>query len=65
VKALPIGLAVLFFIISALYLIGILQIGVSDATHGPHVKHAVLFAVLGVLSLVWLRFQSAPASPGR
>jgi hypothetical protein len=65
VKPLPVALAVIFFIISALYLIGILQIGVSEETHGPHVKHAVLFAVLGVLSLVWMRFQRTSPRPGR
>jgi hypothetical protein len=62
-KAVPIALAVIFFIISALYLLGILQIGASHP--GRHVSHAILFAVLGVLSLVWMRFQAAPASPGR
>jgi hypothetical protein len=65
VKALPVALAVIFFIIAALYLIGILQIGVSGETHGPHVKHAVLFAVLGILSLVWMRFQRTAARAGR
>jgi hypothetical protein len=62
-KVLSIALAVVFFLISALYLAGVLQIGVSEAAHGPHLKHAVLFAVLGVLSLVWMRFQSKSASP--
>jgi hypothetical protein len=32
-------------------------------TPGPHVKHAVVFAVLGVVALVWMRFQSGASAP--
>jgi len=59
-KALALALAVIFFIVAILYLLGILQIGASHP--GRHISHAVLFAVLGVLSLIWMRFQSA--APG-
>ncbi len=59
-KPLALVLAVVFFIIAALYLLGILQIGASHP--GRHVSHAILFAVLGVLSLVWMRFQSSSPS---
>ena len=31
---------------------------------GHHVKHGILFAVLGVLSLVWMRFSSGSSAPG-
>lgn len=55
-KLVAIVLAVAFFLIAALYATGVLQIGAHEA--GPHLKHAVLFAILGVLSLVWMRFQS-------
>ncbi len=55
-KPLPLILAIVFFIIAILYLLGVLQIGASHP--GRHVSHFVLFAVLGVLSLVWMRFQS-------
>ena len=58
-KALPVALAVICFIIAALYLLGILQVGASHP--GRHISHAVVFAVLGLLSLVWMRFQSASA----
>ncbi|MFY9780235.1 MAG: hypothetical protein WAJ85_06975 [Candidatus Baltobacteraceae bacterium] len=54
-KALAIILAVIFLALSAVYLI----------PHGPlghHYKHAALFFVLAVLSLVWLRFQPGGAS---
>jgi ABC-type transport system involved in multi-copper enzyme maturation permease subunit len=60
VKAFAFVLAVAFFIIALLYLLGYLQFGTSHP--GRHVSHAVLFAILGVLSLVWMRFQPSPAS---
>ncbi len=60
-KVLALALAVVFFLVAILYLVGVLQIGVSHAG-GRHVSHAALFAVLGVLSLVWMRFQGAPSS---
>jgi ABC-type transport system involved in multi-copper enzyme maturation permease subunit len=56
VKAIALLLAIVFFIVAILYGVGVLQIGAHEP--GPHVKHAVLFAILGVLSLVWMRFQS-------
>ncbi len=61
-KALALALAALFFVIAILYGTGLLQLGAHEP--GPHLKHAVLFALLGVLSLVWVRFQakSSPAS---
>ena len=62
-KPLALALAVIFFIIAILYGTGVLQYGAHEtASHpgGPHLKHAVLFAILGVLSLVWMRFQSTP-----
>jgi type VI protein secretion system component VasK len=59
VKPLALVLAVVFFIIAVLYLVGVLQIGVSHPG-GRHVSHFVLFAVLGALCLVWMRFQGAP-----
>jgi hypothetical protein len=62
-KALALALAVVFFIIGFLYLFGILQIGTSHGGH--HVSHFVLFVVLGILSLVWMRFASSGASPQR
>jgi hypothetical protein len=55
-KFIPIAVAVVFFLIAGLYGAGLIQIGAH--TPGPHIKHAVLFAGLGVLALVWARFQS-------
>jgi hypothetical protein len=55
-KVLPIVVAVACFAVAGLYGAGILQIGAH--TPGPHMKHAILFGILGLLSLVWMRFQS-------
>lgn len=53
-KILAVVLALAFFAVAACYWIGVF---------GPvHVKHGILFAGLGVLALIWLRFQSASAS---
>jgi len=61
VKILALALAVVFFIIAVLYLLGILQIGAAHG--GRHVSHGILFLVLGILSLVWVRFQSNASTP--
>ncbi len=59
-KALALGLAAVCFLAAALYATGVLQLGAHES--GVHIKHAVLFAILGVLALVWLRFQGAKTS---
>ena len=63
-KALSIVLAIAFFVLAGLYWTGAVQIGVHEAS-GPHHKHAVLFAALGILSLIWFRFQSSSPSRAR
>jgi len=50
-KILAIVLAVVFFVVAACYW---LSVGWTF-----HPKRAVLFAGLGVLALIWMRFQSA------
>ncbi len=60
-KALAIALAAIFFVVAFLYLFGVLQFAVSSPG-GRHLSHFALFFVLGLLSLVWLRFQSRGAS---
>jgi hypothetical protein len=60
-KGLSLLLAIAFFVIAVLYWTGTLQIATHEA--GPHHKHGVLFAGLGILCLIWFRFQSA--SPSR
>ena len=54
-KGLALVLAIVFFVVAVLYWL----------PHGPfghHLKHGIIFAILGILALVWMRFQSsAPA----
>jgi hypothetical protein len=56
-KILAVVLAVVFFAVAVLYWIGTFG--------GVHVKHGILFAGLGVLALIWLRFQSASPTRAR
>jgi len=49
------ALGVIFIVIAVLYAVGVLQLFAST-TSGPHYKHAVLFAVLAVASLVAANF---------
>ena len=55
-KIVAIVLAAVLFVAAAVYVI-------PGGPLGFHVKHAVLCAVLGALSLVWLRFQAKGAAP--
>ena len=48
-------LAAVFLVVAALYALGILQLFASTTT-GPHIKHAILFAVLAVASLIAANF---------
>ena len=59
-KALALVLAIVFFILAILYWIGKVQLFASHG--GPHHLHAILFFVLGILSLLWMRFQSGTPS---
>jgi len=49
------ALGVIFLIIAGLYALGVLQI-LTSTTSGPHLKHALLFAVLAVASFVGANF---------
>lgn len=62
-KVVALALAAIFFLLAVLYALGLVQLGASEPGH--HFKHAALFAVLGVLSLVWMRFQSASTTGAR
>ncbi len=60
-KVLAIVLAVVFIVLCILTATGAMSFAPAlgvDGTH--HTKHAVLYAVLALLSLVWFRFASAP-----
>jgi hypothetical protein len=57
-SSLAVGLAVLgvvFLVIAALYALGVLQV-LTSSDSGPHYKHAILFAVLGVATFVGANF---------
>jgi hypothetical protein len=60
VKSTPVAiglvvLAVVFLVVAALYLFGVLQVFTSTSS-GPHEKHAILFGVLAVASLIAANF---------
>jgi hypothetical protein len=57
-KILAIVISVVCFVLAALYLTG----HGPGAGHEVHVKHGVIFIVLGLLSLVWMRFQNSSAA---
>jgi hypothetical protein len=54
-KIVALVLAVAFLIVAILYWL-------PSGPFGHHVKHGILFAALGVLSLMWMRFQGSGAS---
>jgi hypothetical protein len=56
-KVLAVVGALVCFVLAVLYWTGSLQLGSSHP--GAHHLHAVVLAVIGILALVWLRFQSA------
>ena len=52
-------LAVIFFVVAALYYEGVLQIAVSDSHAAHHPTHAILLTVLALASLVAANFARA------
>jgi hypothetical protein len=54
-------LAVVFLVIAALYAVGVLQLFTSTSS-GPHEKHAILFAVLALASLIAANFTRPKAA---
>jgi len=55
-RGLAVVIALVCFALAALYWLGTLQFGASHS--GPHHLHAIVFGIIGILALVWLRFQS-------
>lgn len=49
-------LAVVFFVVAALYYEGVLQILVTDTHAAHHPTHAILFSVLAIASLIAANF---------
>jgi hypothetical protein len=54
-KALALLLAIACFVVAIVYWL-------PNGPFGHHVKHGIVFAVLGVLALIWLRFQTSGSS---
>ncbi len=58
-SALQIALAIVFLALMVFYLVpGVSHPLVTEDPLGVHVKHAVLFGGLALLSLVWARFAA-------
>lgn len=54
-------LAIICFIIAICYAVGVIG-WFADPAHKHHISHFVLFVVLGVLALVWMRFAGERAA---
>jgi hypothetical protein len=60
-KIVALVVALACFAVAAAYWQGALQLFASHP--GPHHIHGVVFAVCGLLALVWMRFQSGASAP--
>ncbi|HUN29835.1 MAG TPA: hypothetical protein VMV65_08495 [Alphaproteobacteria bacterium] len=59
-KPLALLLALVFFVLGALYGLGSINFLTKSGTeHAHHVSHLVVCWVLALLALVWYRFQSS------
>jgi hypothetical protein len=62
VKAVAVVLAIVFFVLGALYGLGKINfLTQSGAGHEHHITHLVVLWVLALLCLIFARFQSAPS----
>lgn len=62
-KALAILLAILFLVLAILTATGVASFAPAIGLNGHHhVKHTILYAVLAVFSVLWLRFQANAAT---
>ena len=60
-KLLALALAVVCFILGILYGLGTINWFTQSGTaHPHHITHLIIFWVLALLCLIWVRFQSAP-----
>lgn len=57
-KMLALIVAILCFLLAVLYWLGVKLVPALGMDGQHHLKHAILFFILGVLSLVWMRFAS-------
>lgn len=66
VKVLGVLIAVLFFVLAILSWTGTFQSALIFGHSAMHnYKHTILYAVLGVLALLWVRFQGSDATSSR
>jgi hypothetical protein len=62
VKLLALVLALVFFVLGALYGLGTINFLTKSGTeHAHHVSHLVVCWVLALLALIWYRFQTSAA----
>jgi hypothetical protein len=62
VKGIAVLLAIVFFVLGALYGLGKIDfLTQSGVAHSHHIAHLVVCWVLALLCLIWARFQGAPA----
>jgi len=57
-RVVALSAAVICFIVAVLYWIGVPPLG-------HHLKHGILFAGLGVIALIWMRFLRSGATSAR
>jgi FtsH-binding integral membrane protein len=61
VKPLALVLALVFFVLGALYGLGTINwFTKSGEAHAHHISHLVLCWVIALLCLIWYRFQANP-----
>ncbi len=62
-KMLALILGIVFIILAILTATGAASfLPILGLNGHPHVKHTILYAVLAILSFIWMRFQSNSAS---
>ncbi len=61
-KTLALIVAVVCFLLAILYWVGVKLIPALGMDGQHHLKHGILFLILGVLALVWMRFASSDAA---
>lgn len=65
-KILGIIVAIMCFVLAILTATGVSKIAPILGLNGVHhVKHTIMYAVLGVLALLWTRFQQGASASSR
>lgn len=61
-KLLALIVAIVCFILAILYWLGVRLVPALGMDGQHHLKHGILFLILGALALVWMRFASNDAT---